>query len=181
MDNPTEFPRDAMAAERDHAPSTGLYERDFHAWALDRARALRARHDDQLDWSNIAEEIEDLGRNSAREALSRTACIIQHLLKWEYQPERRTRSWRVTINTQRDDLNDLFEQSPSLLRKAELGMAKAWERGARRALDETGLDPAVFPNTPTYTLEQIRDTDFLPGTDTDGVTDEPVPAPRDED
>ena len=141
----------------------GLYERDFHAWTHDRAEKLRRRTDDALDWANIAEEIESLGNRDKREVDSRLMRIIQHLLKWEYQPERRSRSWLTTIGTQRNEVLAVLEQSPSLRGKAERDLAKTWRRAARLASDQTGIPLTTLPGEPSYALERILDPDFLPG------------------
>ncbi|MDR3089077.1 MAG: DUF29 domain-containing protein, partial [Desulfobulbaceae bacterium] len=69
------------------------YETDVVAWAGEQARLLRAGRFDLLDIENIAEEIEDVGKAEQRELMSRMAVLLAHLLKWQYQPERRGKSW----------------------------------------------------------------------------------------
>ncbi|MBV8360820.1 MAG: DUF29 domain-containing protein, partial [Deltaproteobacteria bacterium] len=68
-----------------------LYERDYYTWALEQARALRARSSEALDWENLAEEVEGLARTEARELKSRLEVLLVHLLKWRYQPNKRSR------------------------------------------------------------------------------------------
>ncbi len=69
-----------------------LYERDYYSWALEQAQALRARRTEALDWENLAEEVEGLGRGEVRELESRLEVLLVHLLKWRYQPKKRRRS-----------------------------------------------------------------------------------------
>ena len=73
-----------------------LYERDFYAWTQDQAEKLRGRAHNDIDWENVAEEIESVGRSQKKEIRSRLAVLMQHLLKWHFQPERRSHSWQST-------------------------------------------------------------------------------------
>ncbi|MBM3774323.1 MAG: DUF29 domain-containing protein [Acidobacteria bacterium] len=141
-----------------------LYDQDFFAWTQKTAALVRARRFDQLDVNYLAEEIEDLGRRDRREVSSRLTVLMTHLLKWQLQPEQRQRSksWIATIDTQRRELEGIFEQSPSLKPYAAEYMEKAYLRAVKSFRLETGLDRPL-PATPPFTLEQILDNDFLPG------------------
>src|SRR5450631_4403123 len=89
-------------------PALSLYERDFFRWTELMATRLRDRDASELDWKNLAEEIEDLGRRDRRELKSRLRVLIAHLLKWQYQPELREEStWKATISEQRQQVLDL--------------------------------------------------------------------------
>ncbi|WPL19317.1 hypothetical protein Thiowin_04434 [Thiorhodovibrio winogradskyi] len=72
-------------------------EADIIAWANEQAGLLRSRRFDQLDIAHLVEEIEDVGKSEQRELASRMAVLLAHLLKWAYQCERRTPSWKRTI------------------------------------------------------------------------------------
>ncbi len=96
-----------------------LYERDFHAWTLAQADALRRRSANELDWENLQEEIESMGKSEVRQLHRRLAILIGHILKWKMQPDLRSRSWVATILVQQQDIRDLIADSPSL--KARLG------------------------------------------------------------
>jgi hypothetical protein len=106
-----------------------MYEGDFAAWLDEQAAVLRARRWNDLDLPNLIEEVEALAGNLRRELRSRLNVILVHLLKLRYQPERRSGSWLASIYEQRDRLDDLLEQSPSLRR----GVQSAVEREYRRA------------------------------------------------
>src|SRR5579872_5517180 len=95
------------------------YEKDFYAWAVHNARLLRAGKLSEIDVENIAEEIESMGKSEKRELISRLAILLSHLLKWKCQPERRSRSWKLTIKEQRFELIDLLAESPSLKHEIE--------------------------------------------------------------
>ena len=138
------------------------YEQDIVAWANEQARLLRAGRFDLIDIANIAEEIEDVGKSEQRELISRMAVLLAHLLKWQYQPERRGNSWRRTIQTQRKRLLITLEETPSL--KARLTEMvwwnKVWLEAVEQAIQETNLD--VFPEACPWTFAEIMDENWLP-------------------
>ncbi len=139
-----------------------LYDEDFTLWTERQAALLRRRaagelvNDADLDWQNIAEEIEAVGGNTRRELRNRLARLLQHLLKWHYQPERRSRSWRSTIWTQRQEIEDLLADNPSLRGKLPELFLVAYQRARTAALDETGL--LDLPLVAPFSIEQaLRD------------------------
>lgn len=148
---------------------TTLYEADTYGWAMQQAEALRAAARLQLntplalDWENLAEEIEDLAKSRARELSSRYYQLLAHLLKWEFQPEKRSSSWRGTVTGQRSEIEDVVEESPSLKPQQEDRFRRAYRKARRLASDETGLPLETFPEDCPYTLEQAIDPEFWPG------------------
>lgn len=144
-------------------PQDTLYQRDFHAWLENQAAKLRARSHNDIDWENLAEEIESVGRSQKRELRSRLERLVQHLLKWQFQPGRRSESWRITIGEQRTFIEGLLKDSPSLKRFPAEIFADAYESGKQEAIDETGMLPSAFPGEPPFSLEQALDRRFLPG------------------
>src|ERR1700684_4714536 len=90
------------------------YDRDFYAWANEQVALLRAGKLAQADLEHIAEEIESMGRTEKRELISRLTVLLLHLLKWRFQPEFRSRSWRLSIDGQRLDIEDLLKDNASL-------------------------------------------------------------------
>ena len=66
------------------------YEADFYSWALRQARLVREGRLAEADLANIAEELADLGRSEYREMRSALARTLQHMLKWDYQPAKRS-------------------------------------------------------------------------------------------
>src|SRR5712672_3721973 len=89
-------------------PAATAYERDFYAWLMEQARHVRDGHWNAIDRENLAEEIESLGREQFSKLESALRVLLLHMLKWDYQPERRGRSWWATIGEQRLHLNDLL-------------------------------------------------------------------------
>src|SRR5438309_10047706 len=103
-----------MATAARSLEERSLYERDFYAWIQEQVEALRQRRLDQVDADNVAEELDDLGSSLQRELESRLEVAIAHLLKWAYQPKRRSASWENTIDEQRARIRRLFAKNPSL-------------------------------------------------------------------
>jgi hypothetical protein len=147
------------------AAAEASYEHDFYAWSFEQARALRERRPEQLDWENLAEEIESLGISDRRQVRSRLTVILVHLLKWQLQIEFRSISWKSTIRTQRRDLELVLSDSPSLRRLLPTLLAEAFRRARTDAAEEMELIPAAarkLPQTSPFTVEQVLDLEFFP-------------------
>src|SRR5690348_2705608 len=99
-------------------PSSDLYERDYCAWIQDQVRALCERRIEDVDWDNVAEEIEDLGKSERRGVTSHLATVAEHLLKLVYAQgifrDYNARGWRVSVRAARARLGKLLEENPSL-------------------------------------------------------------------
>lgn len=154
-----------MAKAREALTSPSLYERDFYSWALEQACRLRAGRLDELDLENLAEEIEGLARAEARELRSRYATLLAHLLKWEFQPERRSHSWVGTIVRERGEIEELLDENPGLKPRRAALFAKAYRRARADAAAETNLPLDRFPAACPYAREQAMDEAFWPGPD----------------
>ena len=136
---------------------TTTYETDFYLWTQQQAALLRQGEFNRvaLDFANIAEEIESMGRRERHSIRSYLSNVIMHLLKWRYQPERRGTSWRSSINNGRYQLEELLDESPSLKPQLASLAQKAYLNARRIAADETGLPPTTFPETCPFTLDEI--------------------------
>ncbi|MFZ4661647.1 MAG: DUF29 domain-containing protein [Caldilineaceae bacterium] len=143
--------------------SATLYDLDFYQWTQSQSDLLRVEGWEQLDWQHIAEEIESLGKKDKRQVQSRLAVLITHLLKWEYQPEKRSPSWRKTLKEQRFRLMLILNDSPSLKVGLPEFIAVVYPYAVENAADETGLDRRLFPVVCSYRIEQVLDPVFLPG------------------
>jgi len=133
---------------RKAATSQPSYEHDFYSCSFEQARALRTRRAEHLDWENLAEEIESLGRSDRNQVRSRFAVIVIHLLKWRHQPKERSPSWKATLNTQRRDLEIVLADSLSLRRLVPLLLEQTYPRARRDAADEMGLTPSAARELP---------------------------------
>jgi hypothetical protein len=140
----------------------GNYDKDFYAWANEQAALLRAGKLAEADLAHIAEEIESMGKTEKRELVSRLTVLLLHLLKWRFQPELRSTSWRLSVEEQRLQVASHLDDNPSL--KALLGsaIADAYRLAVIGARRETGLGAATFPATCPWSFDQMMDDDFWP-------------------
>ncbi|MBD2628806.1 DUF29 domain-containing protein [Trichormus variabilis] len=139
-----------------------MYTKDFHAWTQAQVNLLKTQQWDILDTVNLIEELETLGRKERQEIRNRLAVLLGHLLKWQFQAEKRTNSWLSTIKEQRIQIKLLLEDSPSLKPYLEEVFLTAHELGLALAIRETKLGEQVFPDLCPYTLEETLNSDFLP-------------------
>jgi hypothetical protein len=139
-----------------------LYERDFYLWIEQQAALLREKRLDELDVANLLEEIEWMGRKDKKSIKSNLVIVLLHLLKHEFQPKRRSRSWLDSILEHRQRLRDDLEESPSLRGHLEAVLPDAYADARARAITQTGMSDGPFPRTSPYTLEQALDPEFLP-------------------
>lgn len=138
------------------------YDADFHAWTQDQAARLRKLRPNSLDWENIAEEIETLGRSEKREIESRLGVLLLHLLKRAQQPDHRKSGWRATIVEQRRQLLRTLGENPSLGAHPYAVLADQYEVARLRAIDEIGLEDDDFSETCPFGIEQVLDPAFWP-------------------
>ena len=138
------------------------YETDFYAWTQYQAEVLKSKNIEQLDWSHLAEEIEDMGRSEKRQMESRLEVLIMHLLKWQFQPNLRSRSWQLTLKEQRLRLEKLLQDNQSLKSNLEEAIEKNYPLAVVSAERETGL--SSFPETCPYSISQILSLYFSPET-----------------
>jgi len=131
------------------------YESDFYAWTQEQAELLRSGRFDELDAQNILEEIESMGRSAENELESRLQVLFMHLLKWEYQPSRRGKSWQLTIEEQRRKIDRRLSKSPSLKHKLADIVEDAYGDAVIAAERETGLERSVFPTVCPWTIEEV--------------------------
>jgi hypothetical protein len=139
-----------------------LYETDFYAWSYAQADLLKAGKFAALDIENIVEELESLGKSDRRALISAYTLLIMHLLKWQYQPQFQGKSWRLTIQEQRRTIEMLEDDNRSLKAKAALHIIDSYKQGKKAASIETELPLSSFPEICPYTLDQLRDFDWMP-------------------
>jgi hypothetical protein len=139
-----------------------LYDQDLYAWAMTNARLVRDRRLDALDWEHIAEELESMGKSELRALESRFAVLLAHLLKWQFQSEKRSKSWERTLVEQRKRIARLLRDSPSLRPKLGDILPDAYDSALRLAAEETGLDESEFPQSCPYEVEQALNLAFFP-------------------
>jgi hypothetical protein len=141
-----------------HAPAPrriAAYDNDLYAWSQEQAQLLRAGRFSEVDALNVAEEILDVGRNEYDKLESALVVLLMHLLKWDYQPERRSRSWEATILEQRARVGRQLRDNPSLKARLDEAVRDGYRLGRLRAFGETGMDLNVFPEACPYDWDAI--------------------------
>jgi len=143
---------------------TATYESDFYLWTQQQAALVRQGEFNRvdLDWANIAEEIESMGRGQTHSLGSYLHNVILHLLKWQYQPERQGTSWQLSIVNGRYQIQRLLKDSPSLKPKVVSLLVDEYHQARHVAALETSLPLATFPEECPFTSEQVTG-DFWPG------------------
>lgn len=140
----------------------GAYDQDFHAWALSQAEAIRRRSFNELDWENLAEEVESLGRQQRSELRSRYEVLLMHLLKGIVQEDWRSRSWELTVREQRTKIQRHLDENPSLKSVHGELFDQAYQTARLVAARETGIALSQFPETPPFSVDQAIDETWLP-------------------
>ncbi|UXE62914.1 MAG: DUF29 domain-containing protein [Woronichinia naegeliana WA131] len=125
--------------------TTTLYETDFNLWIEQTVNQLKNGQIQDLDLENLIEEIQSMGSNDKREIKSRLIVLIMHLLKYKYQPKKKTKSWISTITTQRDELELVLENSPSLKPFLKANISECYQKARKNAARETKLPLTTFP------------------------------------
>jgi Domain of unknown function DUF29 len=151
---------------------SGLYDTDFIAWVESTTQLLKQGKFSKLDIKNLIDEVEDLGKRDKREIQSNLVVLLTHLLKWQYQQERRSypesgndkydNSWARTIAEHRDRIQRSLKDSPSLLKTFESSLDDCYKKSRKNAARETGLSINIFPEICGYGNEEILDDDFWP-------------------
>lgn len=136
------------------------YEIDYAAWIFEQIERLRRGEQGKLDLAHIAEELEDLGRSERRALGSHLRNLMTHLLKWEFQPDRRGASWRASIDNARSEIHEKLTEMPSLREDLEKRVYSEYKRARRTAAIETGLDVQTFPDECPYSPKQLVDPEF---------------------
>lgn len=138
------------------------YDSDVVRWFEKQVEHLRARQFNQLDLDNLIEELEAMPARDRRELGSRLKVLLMHLLKCKCQPEKISVSWLSAINTQRSEIADLLDQSPSLQGEIAARALRAYPSAVRGAALETGLAESAFPDENPFSPDQLLDHNFLP-------------------
>jgi Domain of unknown function DUF29 len=138
------------------------YDDDFFAWTQEQARLLRDGDLADIDVENLAEEIESMGKSDRREIRNRLVGLLAYLLKWQFQPGGRSKSWTGTIIEQRHQLKLVVDDSPSLRRAVPEYVNSVYGSARNLAAVETDLAEAAFPVECPFTPDQILSEDFLP-------------------
>ena len=149
---------------------SSLYEADFVAWTEEQAAALRHAAETgtnlPVDWMNVAEELDSMGRNDKRAIDSLLAGVIEHVLKLDHSPARDPRhGWETSVRKNRRAIRKLIKDSPSLRPHLAAALPECWADGredAAAGLETDGMAADVLPAACPYTLDQLLDESWWP-------------------
>jgi len=156
MDDPDSARKSAPADARDGA----RYDRDLYSWAVEQAALLRAGRLAEVDALNLAEEIDDVGNEQCDKLESALRLILLHLLKWDYQPKRRSRSWWLSIQVQRNKVSKVLRKNPGLKPHINEAVAEGYADARLQAAVQTHLDDEKFPPRCPYSWNEIMDREI---------------------
>jgi hypothetical protein len=136
------------------APRCAAYDDDFYTWTVQQAALLRAGDLSALDRENLAEEIESLGRSEFNRLASFYRLVLLHMLKWEHQPNLRSRSWAISIAAHRQHAIEVIADNPGLKPRLDEALERAYRHARLEAIAETGLPASAFPEALPFTRDE---------------------------
>jgi hypothetical protein len=131
------------------------YDRDLYTWAVEQAALLRSGRVEEVDALNIAEEIDDVGNEQYDKLESALRLILLHLLKWDHQPDRRSRSWWGSIQVQRKHVDKVLRNNPGLKTHIQEAIGDGYAVARLEAAAQTELDPRAFAEECPYSWDEI--------------------------
>jgi hypothetical protein len=141
-------------------PVRAKYMHDFYSWLMEQARAVREGRWGAIDRENLAEEIESLGREQFNKLESALRVPLLHILKWDHQPQLRSRSWVLSIEAQRLELENVLSDNPGLKPRIAEALARGYRRARLESANETGLEKIAFPDVCPYSFDDITSRAF---------------------
>ncbi|MBC5798000.1 DUF29 domain-containing protein [Sphaerospermopsis sp. LEGE 00249] len=142
--------------------SSNLYNEDFYLWIETTAKQLKNGNFAEIDLENLIEEIESMGRSEKRSLKSNLLILLMHLLKYKYQPDKRSNSWLSTIFEHRRRLKEELTESPSLKKYFAEVFSECYQDARKQASLETGLSIDTFSVDCPFTTDEILNQDYLP-------------------
>jgi Domain of unknown function DUF29 len=141
---------------------SATYTADFNLWIKQTAQLLRQRRWHDIDLEHLIEEVEDLGKSERRGIASQLTRLLLHLLKWQYQPERRSDSWLDSITDARTQIELAIQDSPSLKNYLAEQLEESYQRSRRQASQQTKMPIAAFPPECPYPLDLVLQENWFP-------------------
>lgn len=138
------------------------YSVDFNLWIDKTAQLLQKRSWQEIDVERLIEEVQDLGKSEKRAIASQLTRLLMHLLKWQYQPQRRSDSWLDSITDARTQIELTIADSPSLKHYPEAVLDESYLRARRQAIQQTGIPALVFPEACPFDLDLVLEQGWLP-------------------
>ncbi|MBR8829128.1 MAG: DUF29 domain-containing protein [Gomphosphaeria aponina SAG 52.96 = DSM 107014] len=141
-----------------------LYNQDFHLWLENTVKQIKRGELNLVDWENLLEELESLGKSNQRELKSRLTVLLEHLLKlvyWEEERENNVRGWKGTIIEQRKQIEALLDDSPSLKLLLEESFSTCYANARKITIVKTGLQSNRLPEESPFNLANTLEESYL--------------------
>jgi hypothetical protein len=145
----------ARASAEAAAQPRRRYKDDLYGWAGDQVALLKAGRLSEIDSINIADELGDVGSEQYDKLESAFRLVLLHLLKWDHQPGRRSKSWAISIRTQRRQIARVLKKNPSLKPHIVEAIGEAYEDARDDAQNETELPATTFSEDCPYDWDTI--------------------------
>ncbi|MFF9598966.1 DUF29 domain-containing protein [Methylobacterium fujisawaense] len=158
MAHPAPTREDAPAAP--HAEGRTRYADDLYSWVQEQVALLRAGRVDALDLDNIAEELSDVGLSEYHRLTSAVEIVLLHMLKWDHQPERRSRSWTLSIAEHRERILIQLRKSPGLRSSLDEVQRDGFRLGRLGAARQMRRSPKTLPAECPYSWDDILNRPF---------------------
>ncbi len=142
--------------------NSNLYNQDYCLWLENTVKLLLDKRFSEINVSYLIEELEDMGRSEKRAVSSNLRILLMHLIKYKYQPQKRSNSWLFTIVEHRKRLKVLFKNSPSLKNYYHEVFSETYQDAKDLASAETGLSLNSFSNSSPFTPEDVLNENYLP-------------------
>ena len=153
---------DLQTSQASQTGSKSLYKTDFVRWVDTTVKQLQAKNYGDVDWENLIEEVADMSRRERKRLKSNLIVVLLHLLKWHYQPNHRSGSWKGSIREHRRRMNEDLNDSPSLRPYFQDIFAECYASARDQVADETGLPLETFPMACPYSPQHSIDPSYLP-------------------
>jgi hypothetical protein len=151
----------SKSAVREETKRPAAKEADLYSWALRQAELLRAGRLSEIDTEAIAEEIDDVGEEQYDKLESALRVLMLHLLKWDHQADKRSRSWTASVREQRRRVLRQLRKNPGLRSRLNEALGEAYEDARDEASAETGLPPSVFPARRPFDYAEIMERSIV--------------------
>ena len=138
------------------------YSADFNVWINQTVQLLEKQSWQEIDIERLIEEVKDLGKSEKRAIASQLTRLLMHLLKWQYQPQRRSDSGLDSITDARTQIELTMMDSPSLKQFPPVILDESYRRARRQAVKQTGMTASAFPDACPYDLDSVLEDEWLP-------------------
>jgi Domain of unknown function DUF29 len=136
-------------------PPRTRYEDDLYTWVEEQVELLRAGRLSEIDARNIAEELGDVGNEQLDKLESSIEVLTQHLLKWDHQPQRRSRSWELSIREQRRRIVRVLKKNPGLKPQVAEAIVEGYADGRDRAAAEMDISFDILPDLCPFSFDEM--------------------------